>query len=59
VPEPAAFADRALTLLENPELRAHLGEVGAASVAGLDDRRYVHSTVDLMLERRRTKAARG
>lgn len=56
-PDAAAFAEKTLALLDDADLRGRLAEAGAASVAGLDDERYVRATVALMLERARTKAA--
>jgi glycosyltransferase involved in cell wall biosynthesis len=67
-PDAATFAEKAIALLADAEGRGHLGELGelgalgalgelgARSVAGLDDERYVRSTVSLMLDRARLKA---
>jgi glycosyltransferase involved in cell wall biosynthesis len=54
-PDAAAFADKAIALLDDPALRRRLGALGAAGVGGFDDERYVHATVRLMLERARLK----
>jgi glycosyltransferase involved in cell wall biosynthesis len=56
-PDAAAFAEKVLALLDDLDLRTHLGAVGASSVAGLDHERYVRATVGLMLERARLKSA--
>ncbi|HEX5421125.1 MAG TPA: glycosyltransferase family 4 protein [Gammaproteobacteria bacterium] len=55
-PEARAFAERALSLLADAELRRGLGEAGAASAASWEAKRYADATTALMLERLRAKA---
>jgi glycosyltransferase involved in cell wall biosynthesis len=43
-PEPAAMAERALTLLADPQLRAALARAAVATVATYDERAYIEGT---------------
>ncbi len=53
-PDPAALADNALALLDQPDTRQALADAGAASVAALDQHHYARLTVDAILDQKRT-----